>query len=422
MTVEWDCFPARNAVATRPVLGRHEVVIAASGVPQATSFPRPPDWGLPRHPVARQAHGGPPQRPAAQKLGLSASGMWEPTEDAPKAAEEIADEWNGPNQVAQLNPEMDPGMVPPPGSSRQEAPCAPHEGVPQASRKADNGEPGFSYFGQLVMGKRHGYGTMVIDDGTIGAPRYEGRFVDDLRHGQGILVWTDGRKYCGQFARGRFHGEATMIWPDRRSYVGQYCDNRKHGTGTFRWPDGRCYRGQWLSGTRHGVGTYTNARGMTRVGDWDRDRPLRWGPMRSEPEPMEPQRLVDLPTDASKDFLAVGFGFGFPTEPADPRDGECSANPALVRRREADDVSEAVALYGSVCGKRGRTRDDLAALAAELGSSSGKRDVPRSLGRAMLERPARITLAGRGRPGTDLPRMDSPLGPELREGPEIFLA
>lgn len=98
------------------------------------------------------------------------------------------------------------------------------------------------------------------------------------RHGSGVLMWPDGRRYVGQFNRGTLEGEATMTWPDGRVYIGNYYMNKKHGEGLFMWPDGRKYAGQWDAGRRHGRGMYTNAKGEARVGSWSKDQPVEWDP------------------------------------------------------------------------------------------------------------------------------------------------
>lgn len=60
-------------------------------------------------------------------------------------------------------------------------------------------------------GRKQGMGRCVVD-GCF----YEGEFLNDLKHGKGVLTWPDGRQYEGQFADGRFHGEARMVWTDGR--------------------------------------------------------------------------------------------------------------------------------------------------------------------------------------------------------------
>jgi hypothetical protein len=86
------------------------------------------------------------------------------------------------------------------------------------------------------------------------------------RHGDGVQVFPDGRRYSGQFEYNSFHGAAIMEWPDGHRYTGQYVNNQKSGDGFFLWPDGRFYDGQWQNNQRHGHGQYIAAESY--VGDY----------------------------------------------------------------------------------------------------------------------------------------------------------
>jgi len=153
------------------------------------------------------------------------------------------------------------------------------------------------YVGTWQGTKKHGFGRFVANGST-----YDGDFCDDLKHGNGVLTWEDGRRYCGQFARGKFHGSAVMTWLDGRQYKGQYWEDKKHGEGIFTWQDGRKYDGQWLAGKRQGTGIYTNAKGITRTGTWQLDRPMHW-------EPAAPTiARADLPTCAETEVDTVDGG------------------------------------------------------------------------------------------------------------------
>jgi hypothetical protein len=56
-------------------------------------------------------------------------------------------------------------------------------------------EPGDSYEGDLVDGKKEGHGKLISQDGTV----YVGNFVNDMKHGSGVLVYSSGVKYEGTF-------------------------------------------------------------------------------------------------------------------------------------------------------------------------------------------------------------------------------
>eukprot|EP00747_Dinoflagellata_sp_TGD_P197122 gnl/TRDRNA2_/TRDRNA2_68104_c0_seq1.p2 gnl/TRDRNA2_/TRDRNA2_68104_c0~~gnl/TRDRNA2_/TRDRNA2_68104_c0_seq1.p2 ORF type:complete len:335 (-),score=47.99 gnl/TRDRNA2_/TRDRNA2_68104_c0_seq1:143-1147(-) len=155
-----------------------------------------------------------------------------------------------------------------PGASPRDSPRAPDE---RGHDLAGVGGGDLAYEGSYRGAMKHGVGRLRMNGCT-----YEGDFLNDLKNGNGVLTWDDGRQYCGQFKEGKFHGSAVMTWPDGRRYCGQYVEDRKHGEGTFTWQDGRRYKGQWVVGKRHGVGVYTNAKGLTRKGSWQMDRPVSW--------------------------------------------------------------------------------------------------------------------------------------------------
>merc|ERR1712070_313157 len=132
--------------------------------------------------------------------------------------------------------------------------------------------------------------------GTVnGESLYDGGIEDGLRHGNGVLVWGDGRRYVGQFFCGSFHGSGEMSWPDGRKYSGQYHQGKKHGDGVFSWPDGRRYVGDWADGHRNGTGVYTNAKGRTRRGYWETDRPITWDPAPPSPAANGRNRAMSAP-------------------------------------------------------------------------------------------------------------------------------
>jgi len=113
-------------------------------------------------------------------------------------------------------------------------------------------------------------GRKKTHDAEIGT--YDGEFVDNCFHGEGIYKWRDGRQYEGQWQMNRMHGRGKYIFDDGRRYEGQYVQGEKSGVGTYAWPDGRKYEGQVLRGAQHGTGVYTNASGKSWPGVWQHGR------------------------------------------------------------------------------------------------------------------------------------------------------
>ena len=88
--------------------------------------------------------------------------------------------------------------------------------------------------------------------------------------------WIDGRKYEGQWLNNNMHGQGVYEWKDGRKYEGSYLDDKKHGYGTYTWADGRKYEGYWAEGKQHGKGKYYLPDGTVKVGIWDHGKRTRW--------------------------------------------------------------------------------------------------------------------------------------------------
>jgi hypothetical protein len=40
---------------------------------------------------------------------------------------------------------------------------------------------------------------------------YDGEYLDDMKHGHGKYVWTNGSKYEGMFRQDKKHGRGTIV-------------------------------------------------------------------------------------------------------------------------------------------------------------------------------------------------------------------
>eukprot|EP00746_Dinoflagellata_sp_MGD_P071458 gnl/MRDRNA2_/MRDRNA2_29104_c0_seq1.p1 gnl/MRDRNA2_/MRDRNA2_29104_c0~~gnl/MRDRNA2_/MRDRNA2_29104_c0_seq1.p1 ORF type:complete len:410 (-),score=89.31 gnl/MRDRNA2_/MRDRNA2_29104_c0_seq1:398-1627(-) len=127
------------------------------------------------------------------------------------------------------------------------------------------GPPGQYYKGQFMDQMKHGKGVLHYYVPEKGRLVYAGDFVQNKKHGEGILKWASGQHYQGQFLNDDFHGEGNMSWPDGNQYVGQYVNGRKNGIGTCFFPDGSKYYGQFRDGKRHGEVTRVKVDGTTQL-------------------------------------------------------------------------------------------------------------------------------------------------------------
>lgn len=44
------------------------------------------------------------------------------------------------------------------------------------------------------------------------------------------------------------HGQGVLVWKDGKRYEGQFVNDKREGRGIFKWKDGRIYEGEWLEG------------------------------------------------------------------------------------------------------------------------------------------------------------------------------
>ena len=108
------------------------------------------------------------------------------------------------------------------------------------------------YFGEVKNFKKNGKGIETCDEN-----KYEGDFLNNLRHGNGRIEFLDsGEIYEGQFTKGKITGKGLFIWKNNQQYKGDFVDGIKHGKGKYKWPDGTEYEGEYKNGIREGIGIY----------------------------------------------------------------------------------------------------------------------------------------------------------------------
>ncbi|XP_071176772.1 MORN repeat-containing protein 1-like isoform X23 [Mytilus edulis] len=156
----------------------------------------------------------------------------------------------------------------------------------------------FKYEGEWVKGKKHGFGKLLLKDGTY----YEGQFNQGEITGTGFKFFSETKcKYKGQFLKGEMHGRGIMEFPDSSEYEGNFVHNRKNGYGVMRTPltqydggyqgnmrhgegrmvyapmrydktsNGDRYEGYWVADKRHGPGVLHCADGSIFDGNFDND-------------------------------------------------------------------------------------------------------------------------------------------------------
>ncbi|XP_067271861.1 ankyrin repeat and MYND domain-containing protein 1 [Pseudorasbora parva] len=118
---------------------------------------------------------------------------------------------------------------------------------------------------------RNGYGIQEWSDGC----KYEGEFVNNLKHGTGVFTWANGEFYKGSFFKDYRHGKGMYSWPDGSKYTGNFYLNQKEGFGVQVFPDRSTFEGLYHADERFGPGIMTYLDGRQDVGLWHREVLLR---------------------------------------------------------------------------------------------------------------------------------------------------
>ncbi|KAM4738899.1 ankyrin repeat and MYND domain-containing protein 1 [Anableps anableps] len=98
--------------------------------------------------------------------------------------------------------------------------------------------------------------------------KYEGEFVDGLKHGKGRYSWRNGESYEGFFYKDFKHGDGVYCWPTGHKFTGKFYLNRKEGYGQLNFPGGAIFQGLYHSDQRFGPGVLTYPDGRQDVGLW----------------------------------------------------------------------------------------------------------------------------------------------------------
>ena len=107
---------------------------------------------------------------------------------------------------------------------------------------------GNTYIGDFYNSKRHGKG--VLDTHKV---HYEGEFKNDKLCGKGRIVFkTEGHYYEGEFSENEINGFGTFKWKNGDSYTGQMLNGKMHGNGRYRYNNGQIYEGTYVNGVKAG--------------------------------------------------------------------------------------------------------------------------------------------------------------------------
>ena len=105
------------------------------------------------------------------------------------------------------------------------------------------------YYGDFVDNKKHGKGILKTE-----VMRYNGSFEDDAQTGECEIEFESGDHYEGGIKNGKFEGKGKCTWKKKNhSYEGEYKDGKFDGKGIYRNDDKDdkwYYEGQYKNGKK----------------------------------------------------------------------------------------------------------------------------------------------------------------------------
>ena len=174
-------------------------------------------------------------------------------------------------------------------------------------RRPDNQidyEDGSRYTGDIQLGKRHGFGVLIMADNS----KMEGDWKNNIIHGEGRLYYLSGRlAYEGCFKHGQLNGHGVMYAEDYNhkpggpkvlsepprvshnsctdytvldyqnlnktfehwtNFEGCFQDDMKTGIGVMEMKNGDIFMGEFDNDMANGPGSYQTVRGVKFLGIW----------------------------------------------------------------------------------------------------------------------------------------------------------
>jgi len=119
--------------------------------------------------------------------------------------------------------------------------------------------------------ERHGKGKEI----KLNGDSYDGEWVEDSKHGYGVLTYTASKKRSNHWNKDRIINRSDF--ESGVIYTGMFVKNRLHGQGTATWTDGKKYTGMWKNSLKHGKGKEIKANGDEYDGEWENDLPHGYG-------------------------------------------------------------------------------------------------------------------------------------------------
>ena len=137
---------------------------------------------------------------------------------------------------------------------------------------------GHTYEGNVMHGKKHGFGILKYSYGAI----YEGEYEHGKRCGKGKFTFENGNVYNGDWKDGKMNGKGTYLYMCGDKYDGDFLDDHFHGHGIYTYSNGDTYEGDFVGDVRHGKGKLIMLRRGVYEGDFYQNRITGRGVFRYE--------------------------------------------------------------------------------------------------------------------------------------------
>lgn len=124
---------------------------------------------------------------------------------------------------------------------------------------------GGMYSGDWVLGSIEGYGVLYYAGGK---KAYEGMWRSDKFNGKGVLYNERPNSLYGDFD----YFDFDRLGKGWTKYEGDFVDDNKHGNGMLYLANGDVFSGQFKGDVINGVGTFYSASGKTVRGEWVNNR------------------------------------------------------------------------------------------------------------------------------------------------------
>lgn len=121
------------------------------------------------------------------------------------------------------------------------------------------------YIGSFINDNITGKGTLYIEGSSL----YKGYFVNNIKTGKGKETFSDGSSYEGEYVSNEKEGNGIYRFSNNKAiYEGEFHNGKFNGKGKIKWKDGRSYEGSFVNGIMEGKGKFKWQTGDIYEGDY----------------------------------------------------------------------------------------------------------------------------------------------------------